>query len=67
MNHYLRVRRSLAFFKLVSVKRSGDGDGAVKLYNEFAEEIKSEDLTDEQKQTVMDLLQNDIDHYSKNT
>lgn len=65
MNHYLRVRRSLAFFKMVSVRRSGDEDGAVKLYNEFAEEIKMEDLTDEQKQTVMDLLQNDINHYSR--
>ena len=67
MNHYMRVRRSLAFFKLVSVKRSGDDDGAVKFYNEFAEEIKAEDLTDEQKQTIMDLLQNDIDHYGKLT
>lgn len=67
MKHYLRARRSLAFFKLVSVRRSGDEDGAVKLYNEFAEEIKNEDLTDEQKQTVMVLLQNDIDHYSKYT
>ncbi len=67
MNHYLRVRRSLAFFKLVALKRAGDDDGAVKLYNEFAEEIKAEDLTDEQKQVVMDLLQNDIDHYGKYT
>ena len=65
MNHYLRVRRSLAFFKLVAVKRSGDDEGAVKLYNEFNEEINREDLTDEQKKVVMDLLNNDIAHYGK--
>ena len=65
MNHYLRVRRSLAFFKLVAVKRSGDDEGAIKLYNEFNEEINQEDLTDEQKKVVMDLLNNDIAHYGK--
>jgi len=65
MNHYLRVRRSLAFFKLVAVKRSGDDEGAIKLYNEFKEEINSEDLTDEQKQTAIDLLDNDIAHYGR--
>lgn len=65
MNHYLRVRRSLAFFKLVAVKRSGDDEGSVKLYNEFNEEINREDLTDEQKKVVMDLLNNDIAHYGK--
>ena len=65
MNHYLRIRRSLAFFKLVAAKRAGDDDGAVRLYNEFAEEIRMEDLTEEQKQVVMDLLQNDISHYGK--
>ena len=65
MNHYLRVRRSLAFFKLVAVKKAGDDEGAIKLYNEFKEEINSEDLTDEQKKVVMDLLDNDIAHYGK--
>ena len=65
MNHYMRIRRSLAFFKLVAVKRSGDDEGAIKLYNEFEQEINMEDLTDEQKQTVMDLLNNDIAHYGK--
>ena len=67
MNHYLRIRRSLAFFKLVAVKRSGDDEGAIKLYNDFYEEINMEDLTDEQKQTVMDLLNNDISHYGQYT
>ncbi len=66
INHYLRVRRSLAFFRLVAVKRSGDDEGAVKLYNEFKDEISREDFTDEQKKTIMDLLNNDIAHYSKN-
>jgi len=67
MDHYLRVRRSIAFFKLVAVKRSGDDEGAIKLYNDFNEEINQEDLTDEQKKTIMDLLNNDIAHYSKYT
>ena len=67
MNHYMRIRRSLAFFRLVAVKRSGDDEGAVKLYNDFKEEIDMEDLTDEQKQTVMDLLNNDISHYGQYT
>lgn len=67
MNHYMRVRRSLAFFRLVAVKRSGDDEGAIKLYNEFNEEINQEDLTDEQKKTIMDLLNNDIAHYGKYT
>ena len=63
----MRVRRSLAFFRLVAVKRSGDDEGAIKLYNEFNEEINQEDLTDEQKKTIMDLLNNDIAHYGKYT
>ena len=67
MDHYLRIRRSLAFFRLVAVKRSGDSDGTIKLYNEFKEEISREDLTDEQKKTVMALLDNDIAHYGKYT
>ena len=67
MNHYLRVRRSLAFFKLVAVKRSGDDEGSIKLYNGFCEEISKEDLTDEQKKLVIELLNNDIAHYGKYT
>ena len=67
MEHYLRIRRSLAFFKLVALKKSGDDEGAIAQYNAFADEIRSEDLTDEQKQRVMELLQNDIDHYGKYT
>ena len=67
MDHYLKIRRSLAFFRLVAVKRSGDSDEAIKLYNEFKEEISREDLTDEQKKTVMALLDNDIAHYGKYT
>lgn len=65
MNHYMRVRRSLAFFKMVAVKKSGDDEGAEKLYGDFAKEIDSSDLTDEQKQVIMDLLNNDIAHYGK--
>ena len=67
MDHYLRVRRSIAFFKLVAVKRSGDDEGAIKLYNGFCEEISKEDLTDEQKKLVIELLNNDIAHYGKYT
>ena len=67
MDHYLRVRRSIAFFKLVAVKRSGDDEGAIKLYNDFNEEINQEDLTDEQKKLVIELLNNDIAHYGKYT
>ena len=67
MTHYLRVRRSITFFKLVALKRSGDNDGAIKLYNEFKEAVEKEDLTDEEKKTIMDLLNNDIAHYGKYT
>ena len=67
MDHYLRVRRSIAFFKLVAVKRSGDDEGAIKLYNDFNEEINQEDLTDEQKKLVIELLNTDIAHYGKYT
>lgn len=65
MDHYLRIRRSLAFFKLVAVKRAGDDEAAVKLYNEFKEEIGREELTEEQKTKAVELLDNDIAHYGK--
>ena len=65
IDHYLRIRRSLAFFRLVAVKRSGDNEGAIKLYNDFKDEISKEDLTDEQKKKVIELLDNDIAHYGK--
>ena len=65
MTHYLRVRRSLAFFKLVAVKKSGDDQGAIDLYNKIIEDINKEDLTDEQKKTMIDLLNSDIAHYGK--
>ena len=65
IDHYLRIRRSLAFFRLVAVKRSGDNEGAIKLYNDFKDEISKEDLTDEQKKKAIELLDNDIAHYGK--
>ena len=65
MNHYLRVRRSMAFFKMVVTRRFGDDEGAKALYTKFIEEICSEDLTDEQKDKIIQLLNNDINHYSK--
>ena len=40
IDHYIRVRRSLEFFRLVAIKRSGDDEGAVNRYNEFKEEIE---------------------------
>ena len=66
IDHYIRVRRSLEFFRLVAIKRSGDDEGAVNRYNEFKEEIEREDLTEEQKETIIRLLDNDIAHYGKN-
>ncbi|MBQ6017409.1 MAG: helix-turn-helix transcriptional regulator [Clostridiales bacterium] len=65
MHHYLRARRSIAFFKLVALKKSGDDKGAEAYYGEFAKAIKGEDLTDEEKNKVIELLNNDIAHYSK--
>ena len=65
MHHYLRARRCIAFFKLVALKKSGDDKGAEAYYGEFAKAIKGEDLTDEEKNKVIELLNNDIAHYSK--
>ncbi|MBR4431281.1 MAG: helix-turn-helix transcriptional regulator [Clostridiales bacterium] len=65
MRHYLRARRSIVFFKLVAVKKSGDDKGAEALYGEFVKEISEEDLTDEEKKKIIELLNNDIAHYSK--
>ena len=65
IEHYLRIRRSIAFFRLVAAKRLGAEGEAEKLYADFEQEIRSEDLTDEEKDTVMRLLNNDISYYSK--
>ena len=65
VNHYMRVKRSLAFFKMVAVKKAGDDEGAEKLYGDYAKQVASSDLTDEQKQVMMDLMNNDIAHYGK--
>lgn len=67
MHHYLRLRRSIAFFKLVALKRAGDDKGAEALYGGFQNQIQSEDLTAEQKEEVIRLLNNDIAHYGKYT
>lgn len=65
MRHYLRIRRSIVFFKLVAAKRLGDDKGAENLYAEFEKQIRSEDLTDEEKDEVMRLLNNDIQYYGR--
>ena len=65
MEHYLRARRSIAFFKMVAAKRTGDDKRAEELYASFVEEIRSEDLTEEEKDKAIRLLNNDIAHYSK--
>lgn len=65
MVRYLRCRRSVAFFKMVAAKRSGDTKKAEELYSNFARQISEEDLTDEEKEKVMELLHNDINYYSK--
>lgn len=65
MRHYLRARRSIVFFKLVAVKKAGDDKGAEALYGQFVKEISQEDLTDEEKEKIIELLNNDIAHYSK--
>ena len=65
VDKYLRARRSLAFFKMVAAKRAGDDAYAEQLYATFAEEINAEDLTDEEKQKAMALLNSDIAYYGK--
>ena len=65
MVHYLRARRSIAFFKMVAAKRTGEDKLAEELYAAFIEAVRSEDLTDEEKDKVIQLLNNDIAHYSK--
>ncbi|WP_051688973.1 helix-turn-helix domain-containing protein [Butyrivibrio sp. AE2032] len=65
ITHYIRVRRSIAFFKLVAAKRAGDTALAEEIYAGFAKQIDGEDLTDEEKKQAMELLNNDISHYSK--
>ena len=65
IEHYLRVRRSIAFFKMVAARRLGEAKEAEELYAKFEKEIKAEDLTDEQKETVIKLLNNDIAYYGK--
>ena len=65
MVHYLRVRRSIAFFRMVAAKRTGEDKLAEELYASFIEEIRSEDLTEEEKNKVIQLLNNDVAHYSK--
>ena len=50
---------------MVAVKRAGDDEGAEKLYGDYAKEVAASDLTDEQKQVMMDLMNNDIAHYGK--
>ena len=67
MKHYLRIRRSIAFFKMVSAKRLGSDGEAEKLYADFECEIQAEDLTDDEKSEVMRLLNNDISYYSRYT
>lgn len=62
---YLSVRRSIAFFKMVAAKRAGDNEFAETLYTRFSEEINAENLTDDEKQMVMDMLHNDIAYYAK--
>ena len=67
IDKYLRVRRSVAFFRMVAAKRAGEGEFAEQLYTKFAEEIKAEDLTDEEKSRIMDMLHSDIAYYSRYT
>lgn len=67
INKYLRVRRSIAFFRMVAAKRAGEGEYAEKLYTKFAEEIKAEDLTEEEKARIMDMIHSDIAYYSRYT
>lgn len=65
VDKYLRARRSLAFFKMVAAKKAGDDAYAEQLYATFAEEINAENLTDEEKQKAMALLNSDIAYYGK--
>ncbi len=67
MDKYLRVRRSVAFFRMVAAKRAGEGGYAEELYSKFAEEIKNEGLSEEEQKRIMDLLHSDIAYYSRYT
>jgi hypothetical protein len=67
MTHYLRIRRSIAFFKMVAAKRLGAGEEAEKLYADFERGIQSENLTDDEKAEIMRLLNNDISYYARYT
>lgn len=64
-NKYLRARRCVAFFKMVAAKKGGDAEYAKQLYAKFAEDIKSEGLTEEEQQRIMEMLNNDIAYYSR--
>ena len=67
VNKYLRVRRSVAFFRMVAAKRAGEGEYAEELYGRFAEEVKHEGLTEEEQARIMDMLHSDIAYYSRYT
>lgn len=64
-NKYLRARRCVAFFRMVAAKKAGDQAYAEQLYAKFAEDIKSEGLTEEEQQRIMEMLNNDIAYYSR--
>lgn len=65
MTHYLRVRRSIAFFRMVAAKKAGKDKEAEELYMAFIREVENEDLTSEEKKTMIQLLNNDVAYYSK--
>ncbi len=67
IEHYLRIRRSIAFFRLVAARRLGDKQEAEKLYADFEKKIQTEDLTDEEKAEIIRLLNNDITYYARYT
>ena len=48
----MRVRRSVAFFRMVAAKRAGEGGYAEELYSKFAEEIKNEGLSEEEQKRI---------------
>lgn len=65
MDKYLWVREGVAFFRLVALRKAKDEKLVGEYYTSFVKEIEEGDFTDKQKKSTLDLLQADIEHYSK--
>ena len=64
MDHYLLVRKCVAFFRLVALKKAGDDKATEESYLDFIKEIQEGDYTEKQKADTIKCLEEDIAHYS---